>query len=249
MTVNGPIEDDNLSRGDIEFLYLFDRLLNKFDRPPTDTELARASNNIGNTAIANRKKRLKGKGYLSHTSGMLTTKAVEEINSGRTVRQVYVPLLGTVSAGKRKQDELIVNMSTVTKSDFENIAIPKIAIPSTQKHENVFALNVDGVSMEDENIIDGDSIFVEPFEDGSFPSDGDLIVARYLPFYEMDSNIDWESEDISDEELAGPTLKYFYQLRDRYRLSVRKGHKDNRFTIETAYIRPVGKVIGIWRSV
>ena len=233
---------------DIEFMTLFIRLSDELGRVPTTSELARESN-VVDSAISNRKKRLKQKGYLDPVLGVLTASAMRFMNTHPTVRQIHIPLLGTVSAGKRTQDELVVNMSTVTRGDLRNSALPAISIPAIQNYENVFALRVDGISMEDEKIIAGDSIFVQPFENGAFPSEGDLIVVKYLPLFLTTFNANWDFSDIADEDFAGPTLKYFYQKENnRYRLSMRKGFNDNPFTIETQYVKPIGKVVGMWRS-
>ena len=150
--------------------------------------------------------------------------------------------MGSVEAGRRQYDEAAV----IGLDEFTDDA-PTITIPNTKSIESsVFALQVNGQSMENERIFDGDYIFVEKFRENEQPKQNEMIVAMYLP-PDIEPHDDW------DASLDGPTVKYYFQIEENgellYRLSQRKDIRESRHTIITRKIQLIGRVVGVYRSV
>lgn len=202
------------------------------------------------SAVVRLKKRLKDKGYLSSQTGdaRLTFASLRLFKDLFFVPPVSIPVLGQVKAGRTKQDEL-VTIGDIT--DLNRGDLLSIEIPNTKVAEKVFALEVVGHSMQYEHILEGDYVIVRPFSENKGPEDGDLIICKYLPGYNVENadvdEVGW-LDRLSDSDFEGPTLKY-YSKPDKYiRLSWRKNSEDSEFTINTIYIRPIGKVISIFRK-
>lgn len=211
------------------------------------------------TQICNLKKKLKEKGYLWKEEGIvsLTEKAyryLERLQSkdGNITPPLEIPIWGEVKAGKTKRDELAVYLHDLATTDID---VPTIAIPQTKKTgSTIFVLRVVGQSMEHEGIFDGNYVIVERFQDGTNegPKENEMIVTRYLPSsaeeYAKQQGVDW-----SDEWLEGPTIKFYGQREENgeliHRLSWRKDINSSPYTIKTRYIKPVGRVIGVYRAI
>lgn len=57
--------------------------------------------------------------------------------------------------------------------------------------------------------------------------------------------------NIPDDRLEGPTIKYFTQNVHKprpYRLSWRRDVDKSEYTIETKVIKPIGRVVGLYRK-
>src|SRR5512138_3442101 len=104
-----------------------------------------------------------------------------------------VPVLGRIVAGEP---------ITIPDSDFrlfgpdESIEIATSLMPTREKGKELFALEVQGTSMIDAMVNDGDIVVMRPTQDAK---NGDM-VAVWLP------------------DRSETTLKYFYKERDGYRL-------------------------------
>jgi len=106
-----------------------------------------------------------------------------------------IPILGPIAAGF-PLPELNPNISYMTDSETNAVDIARSLLPSKEKGENLFALEVKGDSMIDAMINDGDIVVIKP---ASEARNGEM-VAIWLP---------------RDNEA---TLKYFFKEKDRYRL-------------------------------
>ena len=106
-----------------------------------------------------------------------------------------IPILGPIAAGL-PLPELNPNVSYMTDSEANAVDIARSLLPSKEKGENLFALEVKGDSMIDAMINDGDIVVIRP---ASEARNGEM-VAVWLP---------------RDNEA---TLKYFFKEKDRYRL-------------------------------
>jgi repressor LexA len=105
-----------------------------------------------------------------------------------------VPVLGRIQAG--------VPIPVPSGSDFgifspeDSVDIAMSLMPSKEKGKDLFALEVEGESMIDAMINDGDIVIMKPAQEAK---NGDM-VAVWLP------------------EKNETTLKYFYKEKERYRL-------------------------------
>lgn len=242
--------DGELKGRDLETLRAIVRYINldPFKRPPSTRELAHQLSKVDG-AISTSKTSLRQKGLLD-ASGFPTEKGLVALDSKRTIVSVRLPIAGVVQAGAKNQAELEVEIKSIEQlqdPDIRTLTIPAVADPT-----NVVVLAVQGVSMEEEHIFEGDSVLVQLFQHGEYPKQGELIIAQYLaskdePYVNL--------EDLSagghvpDEFLEGPTVKYYYQQEGHYRLSIRKNYAESQFTIRTRYIKPIGKVIGVYRAI
>lgn len=106
-----------------------------------------------------------------------------------------VPILGPIAAGL-PLPELDPNVSYMNDSEANAVDIARSLLPSKEKGDKLFALEVQGNSMIDAMINDGDIVVMKPASDAR---NGEM-VAVWLP---------------RDNEA---TLKYFFKEKDRYRL-------------------------------
>jgi repressor LexA len=112
--------------------------------------------------------------------------------SAETVR---IPVLGPIAAGI-PLPELDPNISYMTENEANAVDIARSLLPTKEKGDGLFALEVQGESMIDAMINDGDIVVLKPATDAR---NGEM-VAIWLP---------------RDNEA---TLKYFFKEKDRYRL-------------------------------
>lgn len=202
---------------------------------------------LNSNGVSNLKHALKEKGYIREEFGLelLTDKAIEYLKGLQNDFDVVIPLdlpvLGKVQAGLRKQDEMAVDMMNSIND------APTITIPPKGTKSTVFMLAVEGQSMEHEYIFDGDYVLVEEFGKDEWPKQNEMIVTMYLP-----PNIE-PDEEWNDEWLDGPTVKFYFSTQENgvlfHRLSLRKDINQSSYTIKTKYIRPVGRVVGVYRTV
>jgi repressor LexA len=106
-----------------------------------------------------------------------------------------VPILGPIAAGL-PLPELDPSVSYMTDNEANAVDIARSLLPSKEKGDNLFALEVKGNSMIDAMINDGDIVVMRS---ASEARNGEM-VAVWLP---------------RDNEA---TLKYFFKEKDRYRL-------------------------------
>jgi hypothetical protein len=119
----------------------------------------------------------------------------------------------------------------------------------------VYRLGVIGSSMEYHGIFEGDEVEMRVFNSFEWPSEGDMIVTKYLP-YGAEPELD---SDSIGTDLLGPTLKIFHQKANgEFLLGWGKDNiawepapwkrlatLGNAQKIETRYIAPIGKVINV----
>ena len=114
--------------------------------------------------------------------------AVEEIS-----RSLTIPIVGRIVAS----EPVPIPESDFSLFDAEsNIEVPESLIPFNMQKENLFALEVDGESMIDAMVNDGDVIIMKPTREAS---NGEMVAVR-----------------IKDQNET--TLKHFYHEGDRVRL-------------------------------
>lgn len=201
------------------------------------------------SAITRAKNSLTKKGYLdSRFSGpVLSEDGKQLIESHPITIQSKVPILGTVKAGRIRNDDVLVEIND--QDIYDEVNVQSIYIPKTPSDHRIFALSVIGDSMEQEKIYEGDFVFVEDFG-GRRPKQNELIVTNYLSAeFEYLLESDNQFEPLEDM-MVGPTLKYYNEQPDHIRLGWRRDFNlaDSSNLIITKYIRPIGRVIGMYRS-
>ncbi len=158
--------------------------------------------------IQSRLKHLQDKGYISWQEGKARTlKLVDEFFEG-------IPIMGSVAAGG-----LVETYSDVNESlDMSDIL----------KKKDVFALTVNGDSMIDACIADGDLVLMEPVKDSIALRNG-TVVSALVPG-------------------LGTTLKYFFKKQNKIYLEAANQSYD---PIILNYDEVViqGKLLGVWRKI
>ena len=158
------------------------------------------------------------------------------------VLPTQLKVMGNVRAGRQSEYDLAVDMPASN--------IDPITIPDTRPDRKIYALKVEGSSMEHEGIFEGDYVIIEEFSQSDWPRDGDMIVTKYLEIPEYLKN-DPEI-DLNDFELSGHTLKVYKEVREKddqyYRLSWKKDHQSNPHLIKAVRLEPIGRIIGVYRS-
>ena len=179
-----------------------------FQHSPSIRQMMQAMGLKSPAPIQSRLKHLQEKGYISWQEGKARTlKLVDKIFEG-------VPIMGSVAAGG-----LIETYSDVNES---------LDISNTLKKKDVFALTVNGDSMIDACIADGDMVLMEPIKD-SFNLRNGTIVSALVPG-------------------LGTTLKYFFKRDNKIYLEAANPAYDP-IVLNLDEIVVQGKLLAVWRKV
>ena len=174
----------------LDFLSEYQRA-NKY--PPSIREIGEKTG-ISSTSVVNYYlDQLEKKGMIERDRKI--SRGVRLSGMNGSADMLRVPVLGPIAAGL-PLPELDPNVSFMTDSEANAVDIARSLLPSKEKGDNLFALEVKGDSMIDAMINDGDIVVMKP---ASEARNGEM-VAVWLP---------------RDNEA---TLKYFFKEKDRYRL-------------------------------
>ena len=182
--------------------------MREFRHSPSIRQMMQAMGLKSPAPIQSRLKHLQEKGFISWQEGKARTlQIVDEILEG-------VPIMGSVAAGG-----LIETFNDTN----ENLDITDVL-----KKKNVFALTVNGDSMIDACIADGDMVLMEPISDSFSLRNGD-IVSALVPG-------------------MGTTLKYFFKRDGKIFLEAANTNYD---AIELNLNEVVfqGKLLAVWRKI
>ena len=179
-----------------------------FKHSPSIRQMMQAMNLKSPAPIQSRLKHLQDKGFISWQEGKARTlKLVEEVLEG-------IPIMGSVAAGG-----LIETYSDVQ----ENLDISDVL-----KMKNVFALTVNGDSMIDACIADGDMVLMEPIKD-SYSLRNGTIVSAMVPG-------------------LGTTLKYFIKKGGKIFLeAANSAYEPIELNLDEVIFQ--GKLLAVWRKV
>ena len=150
-------EDNNLTDAQNELYAWIKNYMRDFQHSPSIRQMMQAMGLKSPAPIQSRLKHLQEKGNISWQEGKARTmQVVDELIGG-------VPIMGSVAAGG-----LIETYSDVQ----ENLDISDVL-----KKKNVFALTVNGDSMIDACIADGDMVLMEPIKDSYSLRNGTIVSA------------------------------------------------------------------------
>ena len=199
--------ENNLSDAQNELYEWIKNYMRDFHHSPSIRQMMQAMGLKSPAPIQSRLKHLQEKGYISWQEGKARTmQIVDEIIEG-------VPILGSVAAGG-----LIETFTDVT----ENLDISEIF-----KKKNVFALTVNGDSMIDACIADGDMVLMEPIEDSKSIRNG-TIVSALVPG-------------------LGTTLKYYIKRSGKiYLEAANPAYEPIELNSEQVIFQ--GKLLAVWRK-
>ena len=198
---------DNLTQAQNELYGWIKDYMKNFQHSPSIRQMMQAMGLKSPAPIQSRLKHLQEKGYISWQEGKARTmQIVDEIVEG-------VPIMGSVAAGG-----LIETYSDVN----ENLDISDVL-----KKKNVFALTVNGDSMIDACIADGDMVLMEPVTD-SYSLRNGAIVSAMVPG-------------------LGTTLKYFFKRKDKVSLEAANPNYEP-IVLDFDKVSIQGKLLAVWRK-
>ena len=200
--------DKNLSDAQNELFQWIKNYMKTFHHSPSIRQMMDAMGLKSPAPIQSRLKHLQKKGFINWQEGKARTlQIVDEIFEG-------VPILGSVAAGG-----LIETFSDIN----ENLDISEIL-----QKKVIFALSVNGDSMIDACIADGDMVLMEPVKD-SYSIRNGTIVSALVPG-------------------LGTTLKYFFKRGNRIFLeAANSAYKPIELSLENVVLQ--GKLLAVWRKV
>ncbi len=200
--------DSDLTRAQNELYEWIRNYMREFQHSPSIRQMMQAMGLKSPAPIQSRLKHLQDKGYISWQEGKARTlQLVDEIFDG-------VPILGSVAAGG-----LIETFDDVRENlDFSDVF----------KKKDVFALTVNGDSMIDACIADGDMVLMEPIKD-TFSLRNGTIVSAMVPG-------------------LGSTLKYFFKRGEKIFLeAANPAYEPIELNLSEALIQ--GKLLAVWRKI
>ena len=202
------ITNTNLTNAQNELYAWIKDYMKDFNHSPSIRQMMEAMGLKSPAPIQSRLKHLQEKGYISWQEGKARTlQIVDEIVKG-------VPIMGSVAAGG-----LIETFSDVN----ENLDIADVL-----KKKDVFALTVNGDSMIEACIADGDMVLMEPIKD-SYSLKNGTIVSALVPG-------------------LGTTLKYFFKKGNKIFLeAANPSYEPIELNLEEVIFQ--GKLLAVWRKV
>ena len=200
--------DNNLTDAQNELYAWIKDYVKNFQHSPSIRQMMQAMGLKSPAPIQSRLKHLQEKGYISWQEGKARTmQIVDELIEG-------VPIMGSVAAGG-----LIETYNDVQ----ENLDISDVL-----KKKDIFALTVNGDSMIDACIADGDMVLMEPVKD-SYSIKNGTIISAMIPG-------------------LGTTLKYFIKRGNQIFLEAANPCYEP-IIVDKEQISIQGKLLAVWRKV
>ena len=179
-----------------------------FNHSPSIRQMMKAMGLKSPAPIQSRLKHLQDKGYISWQEGRART-----LQLAKDLVSNQIPVLGSVAAGG-----LIESFSDVSETlDMSEIIQKK----------GVFALTVNGDSMIDAFIADGDMVLMEPVIDKNYIRNG-TIVSAMVPG-------------------SGTTLKYFFKKNNQIILEPANINYEP-IILDANEVSIQGKLLAVWRK-
>ena len=200
--------NENLTEAQNELYEWIKNYLREFQHSPSIRQMMAAMGLKSPAPIQSRLRHLQEKGLISWQEGKARTlQLVEDVFEG-------VPVLGSIAAGGLVE----------TSEGFRE----KLDISEIFEKKNVFALVVNGDSMIDAFIADGDMVLMESIKDNSQLRNGD-IVSSMVPG-------------------LGTTLKYFFKRGNKIYLEAANPNYEP-IILDPEQILVQGKLVGVWRKI
>ncbi len=200
--------ENNLSDAQNELYEWIKNYMRDFHHSPSIRQMMQAMGLKSPAPIQSRLKHLQQKGFISWQEGKARTlQIVDDVLGG-------VPIMGSVAAGGLIE----------TYSDVQG----NLDISDVLKKKNVFALTVNGDSMINECIADGDMVLMEPITD-SYSLRNGTIVSAMVPG-------------------LGTTLKYFVKKGEKIFLeAANPAYEPIELNLDEVVFQ--GKLLAVWRKI
>ena len=203
----GTTEENNLTEAQNELYLWIKNYVKDFKHSPSIRQMMKAMGLKSPAPIQSRLKHLQDKGYISWQEGKARTMQIVDEMLGR------VPIMGSVAAGG-----LIETYSDLNESlDFSEVF----------QREGVFALTVNGDSMIEAFIADGDMVLMEPVNQYTSIKNGTIVSALVAG--------------------SGTTLKYFFKRDNKIFLEAANVSYDP-IILDPENVTIQGKLLAVWRK-
>ena len=203
------IGNQDLTSAQYELYQWIEDYINKFQHSPSIRQMMQAMGLKSPAPIQSRLKHLQEKGFISWQEGKARTlKLLSDItNNG-------IPIMGSIAAGGLVE----------TYSDLNE----QLDISDVLNKRDIFALTVNGDSMVDAYIADGDMVLMEPIKEISSLKNG-TIVSALVPG-------------------AGTTLKYFFRKGKEVILEAANPNYEP-IKIDCDQVIVQGRLMAVWRKI
>ena len=205
------IDSESLTNAQHELYEWIEKYINKFQHSPSIRQMMQAMGLKSPAPIQSRLKHLQEKGFISWQEGKARTlKLLSDVDSYTNT----IPIMGSIAAGGLVE----------TYSDLNE----ELDINDVLKKRDIFALTVNGDSMIDAFIADGDMVLMEPVKEIASLRNG-TIVSAMVPG-------------------SGTTLKYFFKKGKEIILeAANPNYEPIRIDCEQVIIQ--GKLLAVWRKI
>ena len=202
------IMDNQLTDAQNELFEWIKNYIKDFQHSPSIRQMMKGMGLRSPAPIQSRLRHLQEKGYISWQEGRART--LQLVNDLATTN---VPILGSIAAGG-----LIESYSDVSE---------ELNVTETLQKKGVFALTVNGDSMKDAYIADGDMVLMEPVFEQSSVKNGMIVSA-------MVSGL-------------GTTLKYFFRKGNQIILEAANADYEP-IKLDKDLVSIQGKLLAVWRK-
>ena len=201
--------EGNLTDAQNELYEWIKNYLREFQHSPSIRQMMEAMGLRSPAPIQSRLKHLQEKGYISWQGGKARTLKLlsDTSNCG-------IPIMGSIAAGG-----LIETYPDLNEELDMNDVLNK---------KGIFALTVNGDSMIDAFIADGDMVLMEPIKDSNSLRNGTIVSAMVAG--------------------SGTTLKYFFKDKDQIRLEAANSNYEP-IVLNSDQVSIQGKLLAVWRKV
>lgn len=204
-----------------KILEYLDQRMNK-GYPPSIREIGEATDISSTSVVTYYLKQLEEWGYIERDAKFSRALRL----SGSSTQSIFkIPILGPIAAGMPIQ--VPAPGETYIGDELDGVDIARSLLPVGEKSTDLFALKVQGESMIDAMVNDGDIVIMKRTGEAS---NGEM-VAVWLP--------------ARDET----TLKYFYKEKERYRLQPANPTMGPIYVNKGEPLEIKGKVVMVIRSV
>tara|TARA_B100000242_G_scaffold211827_1_gene154153 strand:- start:173 stop:781 length:609 start_codon:yes stop_codon:yes gene_type:complete len=201
--------DNQLTQAQNELFEWIKNYIKDFQHSPSIRQMMDGMGLKSPAPIQSRLRHLQEKGYISWQEGRARTLQLVD-----NLVTKNIPILGSIAAGG-----LIESYSDVSE---------ELDVTETLEKKGVFALTVNGDSMKDAYIADGDMVLMEPvFEESSIKNG--TIVSAMVPG-------------------SGTTLKYFFKKGNQITLEAANPDYEP-IIIDKDLVSIQGKLLAVWRRV
>ncbi len=200
--------NNNLTDAQNELLEWIKNYLKDFQHSPSIRQMMNAMGLKSPAPIQSRLKHLQEKGYISWQEGRARTLQLVD-----SLMEQEIPVLGSIAAGG-----LIESYSDLNET---------LDLSDVLSKKDIFALTVNGDSMQDAFITDGDMVLMEPVFDKNYLKNGTIISAMVPGI--------------------GTTLKYFFKKENKIFLEAANANYEP-IILDPDQVSIQGKLLAVWRK-